>query len=69
MTLLDAMISVGGLNEFAAGNRARLVRFDRESGKQVEYSLRLSSLLKDGDTRANGRLEPGDVIVIPTSMF
>lgn len=69
MTLLDAMISVGGLNEFAAGNRARLVRFDRESGKQVEYSLRLASLLKDGDTRANVRLEPGDVIIIPTSMF
>ncbi|MGC6399177.1 XrtA/PEP-CTERM system exopolysaccharide export protein [Sphingomonas sp. FW199] len=69
MTVLDAMISVGGLSEFAAGNRARLVRYDRATGKQTEYKLRLSSLLKDGDTRANVRLEPGDVIIIPESMF
>lgn len=69
MTLLDAMIAVGGLNEFAAGNRARLIRFDRNSGEQTEYGLRLASLLKDGDTSANVRLEPGDVIIIPTSMF
>jgi polysaccharide export outer membrane protein len=69
MTLLDAMIAVGGLSEYAAGNRARLIRYDRDTGKQVEYSLRLSSLLKDGDSRANVRLEPGDVIIIPESMF
>lgn len=69
MTLLDAMISVGGLNEFAAGNRARLVRADRNSGQQREYRLRLSDLLKNGDTSANVRLEPGDVIIIPESMF
>ncbi|WP_204308228.1 SLBB domain-containing protein, partial [Klebsiella aerogenes] len=37
MTLLDAMIAVGGLSEFAAGNRARLVRYDRQTGKQTEY--------------------------------
>lgn len=69
MTLLDAMIAVGGLNEFAAGNRARLVRFDKNTGKQREYRLRLSALLKNGDTSANVRLEPGDVIIIPESMF
>ncbi|MCC2975601.1 polysaccharide export protein [Sphingomonas sp. PL-96] len=69
MTLLDAMIAVGGVNEFAAGNRARLVRFDRETGKQQEYGLRIASLLKDGDTSANVRLAPGDVIIIPESMF
>jgi polysaccharide export outer membrane protein len=69
MTLLDAMIAVGGVNEFAAGNRARLVRFDRATGKQQEYSLRIASLLKDGDTSANVRLAPGDVIIIPETMF
>lgn len=69
MTLLDAMIAVGGLSEFAAGNKARLVRHDRNTGKQTEYNVRLSSLLKNGDTSANVRLEPGDVIIIPTSMF
>ncbi len=69
MSILDAMIAVGGLNEFAAGNRARLVRFDPQTGKQREYKLRLSDLLKSGDTSANVRLEPGDVIIIPQSMF
>ena len=69
MTLLDAMISVGGLSEYAAGNRARLVRFDKNSGKQREFQLRLTDLLKKGDTRANVMLAPGDVIIIPESMF
>src|SRR6195952_4798425 len=69
MTLLDAMISVGGLSEYAAGNRARLVRVDRATGSQRQYDLRIASLLRRGDIRANVRLEPGDVIIIPESMF
>lgn len=69
MTLLDAMISVGGLSEFASGNRARLIRFDRVSGRQREYALRIGNLLKRGDTTANVRLQPGDVIIIPESAF
>jgi len=69
MTLLDAMIAVGGLNQYAAGNKARLVRYDRASGKQTEFSLQISNLLKKGDSSANVRLEPGDVIIIPESMF
>jgi polysaccharide biosynthesis/export protein len=69
MTLLDAMIAVGGLSEFAAGNKARLIRFDKESGKQREFALRLGDLLKKGDSRANVMLTPGDVIIIPESMF
>lgn len=69
MTILDAMIAVGGLSEFASGNRAKLMRFDRETGRQQEYSLRLSDLLKRGDSRANVLLMPGDVIIIPESMF
>jgi len=69
MTLLDAMIAVGGLSEYAAGNRARLVRYDRDSGQQREYRVRLGDLLKRGDSRANVRLAPGDVIIIPESMF
>ena len=69
MTLLDAMIAVGGLSEFAAGDRARLVRQDKASGRQKEYDLKIARLLKKGDTRANVRLEPGDVIIIPESMF
>ena len=69
MTLLDAIIAVGGLTEFAAGNKARLVRIDKETGKQREYRLKISSLIKDGKISANVKLEPGDVIIIPESFF
>ena len=69
MTVLDAMIAVGGLNEFAAGNRAKLIRFDQRIGRQREYSLRLSDLLRRGDSKANVMLAPGDVIIIPESVF
>lgn len=69
MTLLDAMIEVGGLSEFAAGDRARLIRQDKATGRQKEYDLKISRLIKRGDTSANVRLEPGDVIIIPESMF
>jgi len=69
MNLLDAMIAVGGLSEYAAGNRAKLIRFDKESGRQREYDLRLGDLLKKGESKANVLLQPGDVIIIPESMF
>jgi polysaccharide biosynthesis/export protein len=69
MTLLDAMIAVGGLSQYAAGNRARLIRHDRSTGAQTEYDLKIARLLKKGDSKANVRLEPGDVIIIPESMF
>ena len=69
MTVLDAMIAVGGLSEFAAGNRAKLIRFDKQQGRQREYALRLTDLLKRGDSDANVLLQPGDVIIIPESTF
>lgn len=69
MTLLDAMIAVGGMSEFASGNRAKLIRFDKSTGNQREYALRLSDLLRKGDSEANVMLMPGDVIIIPESMF
>ncbi|RYD60626.1 MAG: polysaccharide export protein [Sphingomonadales bacterium] len=69
MTLLDAMIAVGGLSEFAAGNRARLVRHNPATGKQDEYKLKIESLIKRGEIKANVKLMPGDVIIIPESAF
>ncbi len=69
MTVLDAMIAVGGLSEFAAGNKAKLIRFDPQIGRQREYHLRLGDLLRKGDSKANVMLRPGDVIIIPESMF
>jgi len=67
MTVLDAMIAVGGLTPYASGNRAKLVR--RINGKETETTLRLSDLLKSGDLSANTELQPGDIIIIPQSFF
>ncbi len=67
MTLLDAMIQVGGLTQFAAGNRAVLVRV--ANNKEEQYTLRIDDLLKDGDVSANVDLLPGDVIIVPESWF
>ena len=66
MTLLDVMIQVGGLTDFADGNGAVLVR-GAEDGKQ--YSLRLKDLLKRGDISANVDMKPGDIIIVPQSWF
>jgi len=67
MTLLDVMIAVGGMTEYAAGNKSVLVRL--ENGKQVSYSLRLDDLVKDGDISANMAMMPGDILIISESWF
>lgn len=67
ITVLDAVLAVGGLGPFAAGNRAKLVR--NEAGKSKEIKLKLSDLVNNGDMRQNLALRPGDVIVIPESRF
>lgn len=66
MTLLDVMIQVGGLTDFADGNGAVLVR-GSESGKS--YSVRLKDLIRRGDISANVDVRPGDVLIIPQSWF
>jgi len=66
MTLLDVMIAVGGLTDFAAGNRATILRTS-EGNKQ--YSVRLKDLIKGGDMSANIEMRPGDILVIPQSFF
>ena len=66
MTVLDVMIQVGGLTEFANGNGAILVR-GSEGGKQ--YSVRLKDLLKRGDISANVAILPGDIVIVPQSWF
>jgi polysaccharide biosynthesis/export protein len=67
MTLLDLMIQVGGITEFADGNRAVLVRF--EDGEQQRYTVRLRDLIQDADFSANVDLRPGDILLIPESWF
>ena len=66
MTLLDVMISVGGLTDFADGNAARIFRV-AEGGKL--YSVRLRDLVKRGDITANVDMRPGDILIIPQSWF
>ncbi|MBK7277579.1 MAG: polysaccharide biosynthesis/export family protein [Betaproteobacteria bacterium] len=66
MTLLDVMIAVGGLTDFAAGNSATILR-TAEGNKQ--YSVRLSDLIKQGDVSANVEMRPGDILIIPQSFF
>jgi polysaccharide export outer membrane protein len=67
MTVLDAMIAVGGLTPYAAGNRAKIVR--NVDGHQSSVTVRLTDLLKDGDVSANTDLQPGDIIIIPQTFF
>jgi polysaccharide biosynthesis/export protein len=67
MTVLDAVLAVGGLSQFAAGNRAQLIR--TENGKQTEIKVKLDSLLNSGDMKQNLPLRPGDVLVVPETRF
>ncbi len=66
MTMLDLMIVVGGLTDFADGNKATILRTS-EGGKQ--YSVRLRDLIKRGDISANVEVKPGDILLIPQSWF
>jgi polysaccharide export outer membrane protein len=67
MSLMDVLIAVGGVTEFAAGNRASLIR--NVDGKQQKFNVRLDDLIKEGDISANMPMRPGDVLIIPESFF
>lgn len=66
MTVLDVMIAVGGLTDFADGNKASILRTS-EGGRQ--YSVRLKDLVKHGDISANVDVKPGDILLVPQSWF
>jgi polysaccharide biosynthesis/export protein len=67
MTLLDVMIAVGGLTQFASGNRATVVRTVND--QETSFRVRIGDLVKDGDVSANVQMLPGDVLIIPQSWF
>src|ERR1700739_4173416 len=67
MTVLDAILAVGGLSQYASGNRARIVRV--ENGQQTTIHVKLADLVNGGDVRQNVPLKPGDVLVVPQSYF
>jgi polysaccharide export outer membrane protein len=67
MTVLDAVLAAGGLSQFAAANRAKLVR--TVDGKQQSIKVKLGALVNDGDMKQNQLLKPGDVVLVPESRF
>lgn len=67
MTLLDVMIAVGGITDFAAGNKASILR--TEGGKTRQFRVLLTDLIRGGDLSANVAMRPGDILVIPQSFF
>lgn len=67
MSLMDVLITVGGITEFAAGNKASIIR--TVDGKQEKLNVRLNDLIREGDISANIPMRPGDVLVIPESFF
>jgi polysaccharide export outer membrane protein len=67
MTLLDLMISVGGLTEYAAGDNAKLVR--TINGQQQTFGIKIDALISDGDISQNIDILPGDIIIIPEAWF
>lgn len=67
MTLLDLMITVGGLTDFAAGNRSVIIR--REGDASRQFGVRLDDLIRRGDIGANAPVMPGDILIIPEAWF
>jgi polysaccharide export outer membrane protein len=67
MMVLDAVLAVGGLSQFAAGNRARILR--TEDGRQKEIKIKLDALVNHGDMKQNVALKPGDVLMVPETRF
>ena len=67
MSLLDVLITVGGITDFAAGNKASIIR--NINGKQQKIGVRLFDLIRDGDISANVSMRPGDVLLIPEGFF
>lgn len=67
MSVLDAVIAVGGLTNLAAGNRATIIR--KANGQDIRIPVALDDILQDGDLSANRKLFPGDVVIVPESWF
>lgn len=68
MTVMDAVLMVGGLTDFAAGNKTKIIRKD-DKGKEITIKVRVEDLLTKGKVSENRPLKPGDVIIVPESLF
>ncbi len=68
LTAMDAVLAVGGMTEFASGNRAKIIRKD-ENGKTQEIRVKLDAVVRKGKIDQNVALKPGDVLIVPQAMF
>jgi polysaccharide export outer membrane protein len=69
MSVVDVMIDVGGLTDYADGNKAYISRIVKEDGTRAQFGVRLDDLIRNGDSTAAVEMRPGDVLVIPESFF
>ena len=67
MTVLDAVLAAGGVNEFAAADRSSLYR--REGDETSSYAVRLDRIINRGDLETNFTVAPGDIITVPERTF
>lgn len=67
ITALDVVIAAGGLTDFAAGNRAKIVR--EQNGKHTEIKIKIKDMVERGDLRTNVPMLPGDILIVPESRF
>jgi polysaccharide biosynthesis/export protein len=67
MSLLDLVIQIGGVGQFADGNRASIIR--TVDGEQKQFGVRIDDLLEDGDMTANVKIMPGDILIVPEAFF
>jgi len=67
MTIVDAILAAGGLNEFAAPNSTVLYR--KEKNKTYLIRIRLGDILHEGDLSTNIVLRPGDLLAVQESFF
>ena len=67
MHVLDVVLAAGGLTPYAAGNDAKLER--KVDGRITVIHVHLSDLLNKGELSQNYPVKPGDVLVVPESLF
>jgi len=67
MTVLDAVLEAGGVNEFASANSTKLYR--KQNGKTVKFDIKLGNILNKGELLTNYYLKPGDIVTVPERLF
>lgn len=67
LTILDAILEVGGFTKFAKENDVLIVRKEGKGTKEI--SAQVKDLMKEGDMTQNVQLKPGDFVIVKESIF